>query len=382
MGRWEDGIKSALGTEPQLIRNAGYPAERHHARTADGYVLQMHRIRAGGRAKGARDTKAKRAVLLVHGLFGCSSNFVIMGPDRSLGYILADAGYDVWLGNLRGNLHTTHRNLTRDNPKFWDYSFHEHGKYDVPALIDEVLSVTGLPRLLYIGHSMGTTSFFAAMSLRPEYNKKVLAAVALAPAVYLDNMKPLAEMLIKRIELSKLMRSHGIISASLQPELQDLVISSLCSSKDLRNNICVQLLQDIAGEDYEQTDPEVMMELMSRLQPASWRQLEHFGKIALTSVFTSWGDGVNGMPRPYNLTSVRVPVLLLYGENDRLTEKSQVMRLAEELQGTGMLEAVRPGCTWPKFNHVDFIFAKDLGTLLNRPLLKHIDRLFKKYSAP
>ncbi|CAG5057875.1 unnamed protein product [Parnassius apollo] len=374
-------IQDAHISVPHMIKAAGYPAEKHRTTTADGYILQLYRIPGGRREKEnfKTSTKAKEAVLVMHGIFGCSTNFLIMGPDRSLGYMLADAGYDVWLGNLRGNLHTAHLNLTRDNPKFWEYSFHEHGKYDVPALIDKVLAVTGLRRIMYIGHSMGTTSLLTTLALRPEYNDRVLAFVALAPAVYFDHMKSMAQVFIKTFSISDFLRSQGIMSASLKPELQDRLVANICSVKHSKDNICTLLLQVIVGEDLEQTDEDVTMQLMARIQPASWRQLEHFGKIALTSRFTSWEGGILGPVKPYNMSNIKVPVLLLYGENDQVAEKSQVMRLARELNTSGIVEDVRPGCSWPKFNHVDFLFAKDLGTLLNRPLLKRIRKLFNKY---
>lgn len=59
--------------------------------------------------------------------------------------------------------------------------------------------------------------------------------------------------------------------------------------------------------------------------------------------------------------------------------QQQIMRLAEQLNATGALEDIRPGCSWPKFNHLDFVFAKDVGTLLNKPLIKHINMLYNKY---
>ncbi|CAH2055599.1 unnamed protein product, partial [Iphiclides podalirius] len=373
--------KEAYESVPQLITGAGYPTERHRATTPDGYVLQMHRIPAGRRT--ARRTgpraKGKKAVLLVHGLLGSSGDFVIMGPERSLGYILADAGYDVWLGNLRGNDYSTHLNLTRDDSRFWQFSFHEHGRYDIPAQIDKVLSVTGQPKLLYVGYSMGTTSFFTMMSQRPEYNDKVFAFVALAPAVFLDNVRPLAELTLKTWNLPKTMRAQGMLSVTFRPELLELVVSSLCQVKQPEQDMCMRLIYGIVGEDYEQNDWDMMSVILRRFQPASWRQLEHFGKIAMTGVFTSWEDGLWGDVKAYNLSNVKVPVTLLYGENDQLTEKTQIMRLAEELKSSGMLEEVRPACNWPRFNHLDFVFAKDVGALLNRPLIKHIDNMFNKY---
>ncbi|XP_013171669.1 PREDICTED: lipase 3-like [Papilio xuthus] len=371
--------KEAYETVPQLISSAGYPVERHRTTTADGYVLQLHRIPAGRRSARRSGGKGKRAVLIMHGLLGHSGDFVIMGPERSIGYILADAGYDVWLGNLRGTIYSTHLNLTRDNPKFWEFSFHEHGKYDIPAQIDKVLAVTGLPKLLYVGYSMGTTSFFTMMSQRPEYNDKVIAFVALAPAVFLDNMRPLAELLLKTWNVPQTMRNQGMVSMTFRQELRELVLSSVCRVRSPKDDMCMRLVYALVGEDYEQNDWDMMSVILARFQPASWRQLEHFGKIALTGVFTSWEDGLWGEVKPYNLSNVRVPVSLLYGENDQLTEKSQIMRLAKELNDSGVLEEVRPGCDWPKFNHLDFVFAKDLGKLLTRPLVKHIDYMYNKY---
>jgi len=66
---------------------------------------------------------------------------------------------------------------------------HEMGKYDLPAEIDYVLGRTGMKELRYIGFSMGTSIFWIMMSIRPEYNAKVKVMVALAPVVYINNMK-------------------------------------------------------------------------------------------------------------------------------------------------------------------------------------------------
>ncbi|KAI5636946.1 alpha/beta hydrolase fold domain-containing protein [Phthorimaea operculella] len=429
--------KDMFAPVPQIISSYGYPSERHRAHTEDGYVLQLHRIPAGRRSirrSGEPRAKGKKAVLLVSGLLGSSGDFVIMGPDRSLSFILADAGYDVWVGNLRGDMYTAHKNLTRRDPAFWDYSFHEHGKYDLPAMIDRILNITGLPKLLYIGYSMGTTSFFTMMSQRPEYNEKIVAFVALAPAVYLDNIKETAHFLLNELRITETFRKQGILALTVNQQLMEWITGSVCNAKapqydmcmrmtymivgeDYEQNdwstlrkqgilaltvnqqlmewitgsvcnakapqydMCMRMTYMIVGEDYEQNDWDMSQIIMARFQPASWRQLEHFGKIAITGVFTSWEDGLNGAVKPYNLSNVKVPVTLLYGENDQLTTKDNILKLAAQLNSTGVLESVRPGCSWPKFNHLDFAFAKDIGTLLNKPLVKHINYLYSKYGA-
>ena len=76
--------------------------------------------------------------------------------DLFAGYILSSAGYDVWLGNNRGNKYSRqHKFLDPDKDKvqFWDFSWHEMGVSDLPAMIDYVLNQTDSKALFYVGHS-------------------------------------------------------------------------------------------------------------------------------------------------------------------------------------------------------------------------------------
>jgi lysosomal acid lipase/cholesteryl ester hydrolase len=81
------------------------------------------------------------------------------------------------------------------------FSFHEHGLYDAPAIIDKVLKVTGLSKISYVCYSMGCTTFFVMMSLRPEYNEKLVGLVGMAPAVYEDNVRPTVDFLVNKMDL-------------------------------------------------------------------------------------------------------------------------------------------------------------------------------------
>ena len=108
-------------------------------------------------------------MFLQHGMSGCSVDFLI--DEESLGYALVSAGFDIWLGNVRGNRFS----VTRDqacSPEMWDlnhwdHSWHEHAREDLPKMLTLVLKKTGHSCLDYVGHSMGTTMFFLMVSSYP-----------------------------------------------------------------------------------------------------------------------------------------------------------------------------------------------------------------------
>lgn len=61
-------------------------------------------------------------MLIVHGFCLEGGDWVDNFPDTSLAFILADAGYDVWIGNNRGNSWSRqHRSLSIASEEFWDF---------------------------------------------------------------------------------------------------------------------------------------------------------------------------------------------------------------------------------------------------------------------
>lgn len=66
-----------------MIQHQNYYAESHTVKTADGYLLELHRIPVG-RFK-LPDGKKRQPVLLMHGLEACSTNFVSNLWNQSLG---------------------------------------------------------------------------------------------------------------------------------------------------------------------------------------------------------------------------------------------------------------------------------------------------------
>ncbi|XP_017487253.1 PREDICTED: lipase 3-like, partial [Rhagoletis zephyria] len=232
-------------TVPKLIRKYGYPSETHTVVTKDGYILEMHRIPKRG----------AQPVLLMHGILDTSATWVLMGPKSGLGYMLSDLGYDVWMGNARGNRYSkNHTSLNSDYQEFWDFTFHEMGKYDLPANIDYILSKTGYDQLHYVGHSQGTAVFWVLCSEQPSYTQKILSMHALAPIAFISDMKsPLFRTLVVFLDfLTAATRMLRI--TEFMPNTKLFVDHSqvVCHDNAMTQDVCSNILFLVAGYNSEQ----------------------------------------------------------------------------------------------------------------------------------
>lgn len=151
-----------------------------------------------------------------HGLFGNADDFLLSPTGRlvkgkyvqlsdlaltdcsghnatgmTLALVLATCGYDVWLGNSRGNRYSTGHILLDPmvDSLYWSFSVDELSHYDVPANIEYILSTTGFSQLGYVGHSLGTSSMFQLLSDRPDYSRYIQPYIALAPVAYVKHIE-------------------------------------------------------------------------------------------------------------------------------------------------------------------------------------------------
>ncbi len=128
--------------------------------------------------------------------------------------MLANIGYDVWLGNNRGNKYSrSHISLNPDKDKnFWNYSYHEMGKYDLPAMIDFIqLTTRSNRKITYVGHSQGTSQLFAGMTLLPDYfEQKINGFIALGPVTNLKNINQSFLKIMVDYRLDRLFSMLGI----------------------------------------------------------------------------------------------------------------------------------------------------------------------------
>lgn len=364
---------------PEIVKRQGYPIEHHHVTTKDGYSLTMFRIPHG---KTINSNKIKKPVFLQHGL-GSNSCCWINRKEKSLGFILADEGYDVWMGNFRGSKYSkNHSHLSQDDFDFWDFSVHEHGIYDLPAQLAYVKSITQ-QKILYIGYSLGTMAMYIYGVSFPEQAKnQIQMFVNLAPSTYLNNTKsilrhlipywPLAEPFVRRI-------TNGYMFARIYPrELLKLI----CYPYPIQIKLCQIPDMIFAGFSYDHIDPETIP--ISFLQNVDWVSIKgftHLCQFVLKGRFQSYDYGaeknkeIYGSPDPvfYNLTKMKVPTYFIRAHNDLITTKENVEFLYNSLP-----KETKPYNIYvvddENFNHYDFLTSKDVIPLLYNHIVEFLEK--------
>lgn len=345
----------------ELIVKYGHPMERHKVVTEDGYVLSMFRIPNNG-----------SVVFLMHGLLGSADDYVVTGPQSSLAYLLAEEGYDVWLGNARGNKHSRrHIQYKPAEAAFWDFSWHEIGSYDLPAMIDYVLNTTEQETLKYIGHSQGTTSFFVMASQRPEYNQKITLMVALSPVAFMSHAQsPLVRLLSPSGPLI-----HGFFkSIGVHEFLPDNAIMRtlkrlLCGAGQLAEILCSNILFLMVGFGFDQLNVTNLPVIYGHVPSgAATKQLAHYGQGVISGEFRQFDYGTyenklrygSEQPPKYELSNIVAPVSLFYSDADWMSHPTDVDELYSKLINAIDIYKVPNG----GFNHLDFIWAKDFDKLI------------------
>ena len=104
--------------------------------TKDRYILNVFRIRS----KETLENEKAPVVFLQHGILDSADAWIMNYDDKAPAFVLARAGYDVWLGNQRGSTYSLgHLDLDHLKDKeYWEFSFQEMGEYDAPAQVDFV----------------------------------------------------------------------------------------------------------------------------------------------------------------------------------------------------------------------------------------------------
>ncbi|KAF2860416.1 alpha/beta-hydrolase [Piedraia hortae CBS 480.64] len=330
------------------------PAEEHIVQTKDGYLLGLHRL-------GSNRTSDRPVVYLHHGLLMNSEVWMCATTrERCLPIQLHEAGYDVWLGNNRGNKYSKKSLYSvPTEAKFWDFSIDQFAFHDIPDSIDYILSTTGAASLSYIGFSQGSAQAFAALSIHPELNKKVNVFVALAPAmappglssgVVASLCQSNPEVLYLAFRRKSILGSAPMWSALLDPGIFAYFIDkSLLHLFDWH-------MHNISQEQKLAAYPHLY-------SFTSTKCVVHWFQIIRNGTFQMFDDEFTATPWPWLHTAkyykvpkfptknISTPIVLVYGGRDSLVNIDIMKR---ELPSHTLVRRV------DDYEHLDFLWADSL----------------------
>ncbi|XP_052028513.1 tear acid lipase-like protein [Apodemus sylvaticus] len=339
----------------QIIRHWEYPSEEYEVVTDDGYILPINRIPHG--KNNANSSAPKMVVFCLHGLFSTAGVWVFNPPNNSLAFILADAGYDVWLGNSRGSTWAKkHVTLNPDSKEFWAFSFDQMITYDLPATINFILEKTGQKQIYYIGHSQGTLIGLGAFATNQELAEKIKLSILIAP-----------------IYTVKYVKGSGRLPAYFSPKTFKLLfgekeflptvafnkVSEHVCDITLVDAGCAALLGSLTGYAKDQLNmSRVDVYIAHSLAGTSVQILIHYGQAIRSGVFKAydWGSQSLNMqhynqttPPVYNVEDMKVPTALFTGLKDFLSNPEDVANLVPKIPNLIYHKILS------KFSHLDFI---------------------------
>ncbi|XP_032347273.1 lipase member K isoform X3 [Camelus ferus] len=321
----------------QIISYWGYPYEQYDVVTKDGYVLGIYRIPYG--------RKCPRT----------------------------DVGYDVWMGNSRGNTWSRkHLQFSPKSPEYWAFSLDEMAKYDLPATINFIVEKTGQEQLYYVGHSQGTTIAFIAFSTNPELAKRIKIFFALAPVTTVKytqspmrKLSSLSRKVVKVLFGDKMFSPHTLFG--------QFIATKVCNRR-IFHRICSNFLFTLSGFDPKNLNMSRLDVYLSQ-SPAgtSVQNMLHWAQAVNSGLFQAfnWGNPDQNMmhfhqltPPLYNVSKMDVPTAVWSGGQDAVADLKDVENLLPKIARLIYYKLI------PHYNHVDFYLGQDAPHEIYQDLIR------------
>ncbi|XP_014365451.2 lipase 3 [Papilio machaon] len=379
----DDHLQYASSNFTSISASYGYISEEHTVTTEDGYILTMFRIPKGKRCLGS---VRQPPVLLMHGFLLNSDSWTDAGPTASLAYLLPDACYDLWLGNVRGTDYgRRHERLDPDtDSEFWNFTSNEMGKYDIPSFIDYILNRTSSTELIYVGYSQGAR-ILLIMCSETVYCNKIKLFISLAPAVRLRYTRSLPfRLLVNFYELIlPLLTNPNELEVLPKGGLIQSLAAYFCRDYIAAATICKLALNLIDSYDPLSVLTQTARVLFGHTPAGSSARNVAFYSQSFAQTFNKYDYGADKNleiygsvePPQYALNRTTIPVVLIYGKNDYLVDTKDVMWLSTQLPNVLETYQVRR----PTWNHLDYTYSQftplQIFPKINKYFLKYTDKV-------
>lgn len=346
----------------EMCQLFGYDIENRIVQTKDSYLLTIHRIT---NLVNPRPRNGK-VIYLHHGLLMDSEIWVTMlEKNLNLPFILYDLGYDVWLGNNRGNKYSQkHLYYKANSEKFWDFSIDEFAIFDIPNTIDFILKITNTEKLTYVGFSQGTAQAFASMSINPDLNEKVDKIIAISPATTPHGLySKFLDILVKSSpNIVFLMFSRKVLMPSVLFWQKIMYPPLFDTSIDISNYLLFN------WKSYNISKIQKLSSYAHLYSTTSTKTIAHWFQIISSKNFQMYHDTTSNLfgtnPVSYPLHNIKIPMHLIYGDCDSLVDINVMKNQLPALYTT--VEAVKD------HEHLDNLWGYDVYDKVFKFVLQYL----------
>eukprot|EP00698_Gefionella_okellyi_P025196 TRINITY_DN9127_c0_g1_i1.p1 TRINITY_DN9127_c0_g1~~TRINITY_DN9127_c0_g1_i1.p1 ORF type:complete len:383 (+),score=71.67 TRINITY_DN9127_c0_g1_i1:78-1226(+) len=346
----------------QIIESFGYVCEQHYATTDDGFVLSIQRIPRPG----------SPIVYLQHGVLDSANTWVMNLPTESLAFILADSGYDVWIGNSRGNGYSMfNANYPATNNSFWNWSWDEMALYDLPATLSHIVAMTGKTKLSYVGHSQGCTIALACFSQNATIAAMIEHAILLAPVAHISHQSSLLLDMMSHLPQWSILDLFGHGAFLPTTGLIEKLIPDIC---DVLPIACQFPACALAGCDMADLNKTRVAFYFNHFpMPTSVYNMLHWAAMVDSGCFCGydWGSAAANeqhygttTPPVYNIANVTVPVSIFNGGIDVLADPTDVALIVSALPDLVYHQEIAA------YGHLDFVWGDQVETIVYAKILQ------------
>ena len=269
---------------------------------------------------------------------------------------------------------------------FWNFSWDEQSRYDMPAVYDYVLGQTGNKDLVYVGHSQGTTQMFAALSdetIAPLIQPRTSYYIALAPVAYVGNVESQMLHELSRSYLPEMMLRFGMEEWLPDEFLLHYIDPKLCA---VDASFCSSLLVAVGGCSLQQKNVSAVVNYL-KIQPAgtSVKNLVHWTQSIREDTYQMFdyeSEKKNEehykqkQPPQYDLSKINLPPKTLFftGGMDTLADPTDVNRLIRLMQIATADDASKMPLDYNilSYDHLDFTIAITANVQVYDKILKHL----------
>lgn len=326
--------------------------------------------------------------------------------NRSLAFVLANNGFDVWLAETRGSNDNNkkrvksravetlraganeRKNMTKAEDldelarlnDYWSFSQDDIIAHEIKSHMDLVLSLTGAKKVHLFTFSLSTPTSLAFLSTRPDYAAKVQGYVSMAPIVSGEGVNLLIKLALQTIcpllpdQVGTLFMTDMLFT---QP-MRDLVVA-IAKSRTLRYSSVKALITLLMGPSAKYQTLLDLNVLGHMLRELSFKEAKQLCQQTKANKLQKYDYGPiknrilykSAEPPVYDLSNLHIKDwIVISAANDALSTPKVVEHLISLVHPKPKAHFIAPG-----LNHLDLIAGFENDKYVNLPVLHYFEEM-------